>query len=272
MINLLYKDRSLEDKYLIYKLCTDTLFEAESKKENSDEFAFVFCDGRPDIEINKLEHFTCFKACHTYSKYKYPIYCMVANIDNFLNNHENLIKEWRINIIKIPPITSHKAFSDFCIKEMYFKLPISAENTFTISADSWPLKEGFEQFIIDNQLDMIGPALRHLPSLDVMTPNGWAQMLFKVPIGINGGWSFRKSSKMRLITTKFEKYKFKERFSPDIERVNEDLYYFYLGVGSGIIKCPTLQQCNEFGVDPLTNVLYNNKDNLPFGYHYIKYE
>lgn len=271
-IELLYKNRSVQDKYLIYKLYADIIYEKDISKPESDDFAFVFCDGRPDVEINKIEHFTCFKACYSYSKYKYPIYCFVANTDNFLNNDEWLINHYRINIIKIDPITSHKGFSDFCIKEIYFRLPVSAENTFLVSADSWPLKEGFEKFVIDNELDMIGPILKHLPALDVLTPQGWAPMIFNVPIGINGGWSFRKASKMRLISTKFERYKFKERFSPDFERVNEDLYYFYLGVGSGIIKCPTLEKCNQFGIDPLTNIVYDDKDKLPFGYHYIKYE
>lgn len=276
-MNLLYENRPIEDKILINKICLDSLIPNLPEKPENNEFAFVFCDGRPDMEINKPEHFACFKACKIHSEFNYPIFCFIANSNNFLNNDMELIKKLRINIIKINPITTHKAYSDFCIKELFFKLPNNIENILTVSADSWPLKSGFEKFIIENELDMIGPILGHVPALDVLTQYGWQPMhlLHSVPIGINGGWSYRKASKMRLISTKFSPYKVKERYSSDFERVNEDLYFFYLGVGSGILKCPTIQQCLKFGIDPLTNKEYNdfteNKKSF-FGYHYIKYE
>src|SRR5579864_2387194 len=252
-MKLLYNNRNDSDKSLIYHICTDLHWERLDldAKLITDEWAYVFVEGRPDIEINYLEHFSCFKACKLYAEYNTPIYCFVNNTKNFLNNNKWLIDKWKIHVIEIQPITTHKAFSDFCIHELYFKLPSNIKHVITVSADSWPLRSGFEQWILDNKYSIIGPALRHLPALDVKTTQGWQPMLFNVPIGINGGFSYRNASLMRLIPEKFKNYKFKERFSADFERVNEDLYYFYLAVGSGLAKCPTIEDCNYFGRDPL---------------------
>ena len=55
---------------------------------------------------------------------------------------------------------------------------------------------------------------------------------------------------MRKISNIFGKLDLIEKGNPDFKPPLEDLFYFYLGYGSGICKKPTLEQACFFSRDP----------------------
>ncbi len=267
-MNLLYNQKPIEDKFLIYHIGTP-IINAELDIENktkSDEFCGVFVEGR-NREVNCFEDFMTLKSFKLYSEYNYPIFVFLNNSKNFLNNNHWLINKWRINVIKIPEITNLQDFSRFCIQQLFFKIPNYIENVLTLQPDGLLLKSGWEKYIKDNNFDLIGAHWQHRTTLEVKTNNGWQRMLFNPVYGCNCGFSFRKAPKMRLISTKFNNYTLRQI---NDDNLSEDSYFSYLGFGSGLCKLPTLKECDQFSKDPITLDIYNDKNNLPFGGHYFK--
>lgn len=264
----LYENRSIEDKYLINLVCNNILREKLDidNKEKSNEFCGVFIEGR-NREINYLEDFAALKSFKLFSQFNYPIFLFINNDSNLLEGNHWLIDKWRINVIKIPEITNLQDFSKFCIKELYFKLPNWAENLLMLQPDGLLLKSGWEKYVKDNDFSLIGAHWQHYTSLQVKTDAGWQRMIFNPVYGCNCGLSFRKASKMRLISTKFDKYTLRQI---NDDNLSEDSYFSYLGFGSGLCKLPTLKECDQFSKDPITLEVYNDKSNLPFGGHYFK--
>lgn len=269
-MKLLYENRSIEDQYLIYRIANDIMSAKLDiiNKEKSDEFCAIYVEGR-NREINYLEDFMSLKSFKLYSKYNYPIFAFVYNDKNFLDDNAWLLNQWRINIIKIPEIKTLQDYSKFCIKDLYFKLPNWAEKCITLQPDALMLKNGWEEFINNNKFEFIGAHWQHLTKLEVKTDNGWQAMAFNPVYGVNGGASFRKASKMRLISTKFDNYILRQI---NDNNLSEDSFYSYLGFNWGICKYPTLKECDLFSKDPLTNEIYEDKKNLPFMGHYFKFK
>lgn len=275
-MELLYKDREKSEQDFIREICNWTLNqEILYKYQNPDNnWAFIFVEGRPEVEINKLEHLACFHSCKVFSQSSNtPVLCFVNNTDNFLNNDKELIYKYNIQIIKIDPITSNAAYSKFCIEKLYLNLiPENYEHLITVSADSWLLKNGVEDFILKNNWKFIGAPYKHLPSMEVLrtSKSNWESI--GVPVyGFNGGASYRNHSYLKWISATFKDLNLREKFSNPEKFPNEDLFYNVIITSVlGSYSIPTYKDALQFACDPLTVKIWNDKNNLPFIYHYIK--
>jgi hypothetical protein len=132
-MDLLYKNRSQEDQEFIKYVCNDILSNPYEDKSPSTLFAGVFIDGR-NREINCLEDYACFHSFSIFSEYSYPIYVFVHNVNNFLDNNQELIKKYNIQLFKIKELRSLEEYSSFCIRQLYNFLPQSIENIITLQS------------------------------------------------------------------------------------------------------------------------------------------
>lgn len=255
-----------DDQNLIIKICADILVIEIEEKPISNDFCFIFVEGR-NREINCFEDFAAFKSTKIYSQFNYPIFCFINNVDNLLNNDKDLIKKWNIHVISIRRLNNLDEYSDFCIKELYFILNKKYENIVTIQNDGFLVKENWEAFVLNNNFDYIGSHWQHIAGLNLLKnkPRKIQNQLdnFFTQIG-NGAFSYRKASKMRKISKKFSKYNLIERNAPNNKKPPEDLF-FSLGFMDGICKIPSLEYCCLWCKDPFTLDMYNRK--VSFGFH-----
>jgi len=271
---MLYKDRAEDDKNFIKKVCEDFLSAPAEIKKYDDSFAGIFVEGRDRGCC--LEDLACLHSFDLHSAYNYPIFCFLHNRNFFKDAlSEDEIKRKRIHIIEIPKIESLESYSKFCIEQLYFLLPNWVENVITIQPDAMFLKSGWEEYINNSEADWLSPHWMHLASIEVFgkfTGNRWAT-LNAPPTQIgNGGFSFRKVSLMKKISSSFwapDVFLQKERGRADNRIPMEDLFYCFWGFASGIMSPPTLKQCDEFAKDPLTPEIYFSR-NKPFGFHFFK--
>lgn len=283
-MELLYKNRDIETQDFIKEVCGYILSQPLEYQENSDDFCAVFVEGR-NREINTLEDLTSIYSFKKFSKYNYPVYCFVNNINNFYNDNpkksfeykvdlNKLLNQCRINVIKIPSLNSLEEYSKFCIEKLYFMLPSWAERVITLQPDAMLLKPGWEDFILENDFDWISPHWKHYARIQLGgrldDSKRWDDFNSNsVCIG-GGGFSFRKASKMRLISNSFNGLKLREYGRNDDRPPMEDLFFTFFGFNWKELKLPTLKQCDQFAIDPLTKERWNNKETLPFGFHYFK--
>lgn len=263
-MNFLYQNRSEGEKNFIKMVCLNILETPIINQIVDNKYGFIFCEGRPEVEINKLEHFAMFHSAKAFSGYNYPIFCFVNNANNFLNNDENLIKLFNIKVIKIKSLISLQEYSDFLIKELFFLLPKEIDNYLTIQADGMLLKSGWETWIESNQFDMIGAHWQHDTSLEIFQNNQYYPLNYPLINMCNMGFSFRKASKMRFLSEFGKNYQFRQRFDINLP---EDVYYSYLGFGSEVCKKLTPNQCDIFCKDPLNLERFNKKES--FGFHFF---
>lgn len=265
---LLYNDRPEEEQNFIKEVCNYILDKTIYIQESSNDFAGIFVEGR-NREINTLEDWAAIWSFNKFSLKNYPVFCFVNNKNNFLNNDLEYIKHNRINIIEIPPINSLEEYSKFCIEKLYYLLPAEIENVLTIQPDGMLLKSGWEDWITDNNFDLIGAHWRHTTGLSCKDGLGELSWVFKYPpiYGCNLGFSFRKASKMREISETFKRYPLRQWADNNCP---EDVFFSYFGFGTKICKLPTLKECDIWCKDPLTLDIWNDKENLPFGHHFIK--
>lgn len=265
---LLYSSRPQIEQGFIKNVCSHVLSQEIPKKEakNILNWGFVFVEGRPDVEINKLEHYACFHSCKIYSKGEYPIFCFVNNVNNFLNNNKDLIKKYNIKIIQIGTITSLEQYSKFMIQDLFYELPQEIEHIFTVSADSFLLKSGAEDWILNNDFSLIGGHWQHRTQLQVIDGEQKLSMPFPSVYGCNLGFSYRQPHKMRAISNNFSMLNLTQIGDTNCP---EDSFYSYLGFGSKICKLPTMNEMDIFSKDPLTLDIWNSL-NKPFGFHYFR--
>lgn len=263
----LFNHWKLKDQNVMIKICSDVLIADLEIKPVSNDFCFIFIEGR-NRKINYLQDFAAFRSTKIYSEYNYPIFCFVKNIKKFLNNRTDLIKKWNINIIQIDKLKNLDEYSNFCIKELYFILNKKYENIVTIQSDGFFIKNGWEKFILDNNFDYIGSHWQHIAGINILEnkPKKLQNKLdnFFTQVG-NGAFSYRKASKMRKISKTFSKYNLIERNAPNNKKPPEDLF-FSLGFMEGICKLPTLKNCCEWSKDPITLDMYEKK--ASFGFHH----
>ncbi len=276
-MKLLYQNKSDEDKKLIVEVCESILSQPLKELEYSNEFAFIFVDGRASVDFDTLEIHAMFHSCRSFSQKKYPIFCFVNNIDGLLYNKE-LIK-YDLTVIKILEINSLEDYSNFCIKELYFKLPENINNVVTIQADGFLLKSGWEDWINQNKLDWCSSHWKHyarieayIPELSLSRPEKleytWRTITKPTAIG-NGGFSFRRVNIMKDISNLFSRVKLREFGRSDDRYPMEDLFFTGFMNLFDNYEIPTLKQCDEFSKDPLTRKDWDNKT-YGFGYHFIK--
>ena len=260
MKKLLYSFRNLKDQNFIINVCKTILSLQIYEKPNDDSFCAIMVEGRLR-KLDTLEYLTSIWSFKTFSKFNYPVFVFCNTNIDCLGGDWTWIKENRIELIQIEPLNSLEEYTKFCIEKLYYLIPTHIDNIITIQPDGMLLKEGFEDWIINNEFDLIGSHWSHKTSL---TSNGYH---FPYPMvqGCNLGFSFRKAAKMREISNIFKEMKNLRQFGDT--NCPEDVFYSYLGYGSKICKLPTLKECDVWAKDPLTIDIWNDKKNLPFGFH-----
>lgn len=263
-MDILYKNRSVEDQNFIHYVCNDILSINHKDKTKNNLFAGIFVDGR-DRFINSLEDYTCFHSFHVFSEYSYPIFVFVANTENFLDNNYDLIKKYNIHIKKIEKLNSLEDYSNFYIKNLYFSLPEEIEHTITLQPDAMLIKSGYEEYLLNHNFIYVGAPWLHAPAMEIYHENIWKQFLNPVRIG-NGGFSYRKASFCRWASKNFGQEIFREKFAENNKKPQEDLFYSVIA-NNFPQYMPTIEQCLKFSIDPLDKIDYNDK--LSFGFHYF---
>jgi hypothetical protein len=263
-MELLYKNRNPEDKKFIELVCNSILVQNILLQPYSDDFAFIFIEGR-NREINCMEDWAALKSTKVFSSKNYPIFCFVNNPKNFLNGRENLINNWRINLIKIDSLNSLNEYSEFCIKKLYFMLPDNIENVVTISPDSMLIKNGWEDKV--KNYDYIGAPWLHAPSIEIYDKNEWRQFTNPIRVG-NGGGSFRKASFCRYASMSFSDLKLRER-GTESKYPTEDLYFSSI-IKYLVGKIPSPEEAQRIVIDPMDYEDFINKSSYMF--HYFSYK
>lgn len=263
----LYRHRKEEDLKFISRVCNDILRVPYPDKIKSDDFAGIYLEGRNrSCCVEDLAAITSFKL---HSKANYPVFCFLNNENFFEGSNPDWVSDARINIIKIPEM-SHEEYSNFAIDELFFKIPNNIEKVLTLHADGFLIKSGWEQYVNESGADWLSPHWRHYASCQHDANGGWGSFYgFRpTPVG-NGGFSFRKASKIRRVTENFSHLTTREAGRDDSRRPSEDLFFCYYGFNSRIMSAPSLSQCDLFAKDPLTPELYDGPDR-PFGFHFFK--
>jgi hypothetical protein len=263
-MDILYKNRSIEDQDFIRYVCNDILSIKYKNKTKSNLFAGIFVDGR-DRYINTLEDYTCFHSFYTFSEYSYPIYAFVHNIDNFLDNNFELIEKYNIHIQKIDVLNSLEDYSNFYIKKVYFEILDEIEHTITLQPDAMLIKSGYEEYLLKHNFIYVGAPWLHSPAMEIYHENTWKQFLKPVRIG-NGGFSYRKASFCKWASKNFGNENFREKFADNNKKPQEDLFYSVIA-NHFPENMPNIEQCLKFSIDPLDKIDYNNKTS--FGFHYF---
>tara|TARA_R110000796_G_C14542868_1_gene433094 strand:- start:1173 stop:2048 length:876 start_codon:yes stop_codon:yes gene_type:complete len=270
---LLYKDRSYRDREFIREVCTSILSQPFKSKKHDDTFCGIFIDGRKR-HINTLEDHASLLSFKTFSEANYPLFCFVFDDTDFLGGAtKEDLERLRITIIKIPEITSLEAYTEFCLHDLYPQIPDHIEWCLTLQPDGALLRNGWETFIKDNDLDWCGPHWRHLANIGIFTPSidlKSLEIISPFPstqIG-NGGFSCRRLNKMRQICEILKTIKCIEIGRADFRPPMEDCQICCLGFGSGIMKKPTLKQADLFACDPLTPEIFKSETS-PFGFHFF---
>ena len=261
-MNFISKNRSQEDFELLAKICYDTLVQDIDGKQHSDDFCGIYVEGR-DREINHVEDLAAAHSFKIFSEYNYPYFIFSPNSNNLLSNNPRY-KNTRIEHIKIPVQDSHDKYSRFMIKDIWEYLPKQFENLLFFQADGFLIKNGWEEFVLNNNLKYAGSAWCHTPSIDIYQNNEWRNLNFpKVQCG-NGGFSFRSRNSCEKISSIYSKFTLRETGSEGT-RVPEDLFYSHLinGTEGGVAD---LRQCMKFSLDPISLSEYNDK--LSYGFHY----
>jgi hypothetical protein len=277
----LYKDKPKQDFELVQEVCHFMLNQrVDETKPLNNEWGAIYVEGR-DRQIRDVESFCAVKSFKLFSKYNAPVYLFLHNDKNLLFKEYGLLDRWNIKVIKIPLLDSLEKYSEFCIKELYYLLPKNLKHVITIQPDAMLLKEGFEDYAINSGCDWLSPHWKHYAAIEAYRPKnnilglpeGWGDMCRPTAIG-NGGFSYRKVESLLQITDFWRNVnpnvKLRERGRNDDRPPMEDLYFTsFLSVMPGF-KMPTLKQCDEFAVDPLTLDIWKNKQNWPLGFHYVK--
>lgn len=267
-MNYFLNNKPFEDRLVMHRICSETLLTQNLKKESSDNFAAVFVEGR-DRFVNSIEELAAIWSFKVFSKFNYPVYLLVNNDTNILGGDQEFLNCLRIKVIKIPELNSLDAYSDFCIKNLYTKyLPPEIDNLLHIQSDGFLMKDGWEEFVLDNGFDYIGAHFRHFPAIKTIDDLGKPLFTeFKGRQIGNGGFSFRKLSKMKLISEKYSNYKMIERGTEN-KLPPEDVFFSFFGFNDSTLKLPSLKDCDVFCQDPLTLSAFINKGS--YGFHCAK--
>ena len=266
----LHSTRSAEDQDVIIKVCSSILFKSvEENKPKNNEWVAIYIDGR-NREINDVESVCAIKSFKIHSKYDAPVYCFINNDKDFFGYTYDLMEKWNLRVIRIPEINSLEEYSKFWIKDIFDYLPPELEHIITLQPDAMLLKSGFEDFILNSGRDWLSPHWKHYARIEANLHGKWDSGYNLKPTCIgNGGFSYRKVSKIKQISSLFKDYVFREYGRNDDRAPMEDLFFTFLGTNAGW-NMPTLRQCDEFAVDPLTLDIWNDKVNLPYGFHYFR--
>ena len=262
-MKFLFENRPIEDKIVLGKICFDILSQPIEDKQFSQEYCGIWIDGR-NRTLNSIEDLASIKSFYLYSARKYPMLVFCYNTDKFLEGLD--ISNLPIQIVKIDEINTHKGYSDFCKKELPFKIPIEYEKLLFLQTDSFLIKNGWEDYLNSIDVDYLGSPWLHTPMINIKDETGWNMIPRPIQVG-NGAISFRRLSRMRQISELFSKHELREHGTLDKEPA-EDLFYAFFIQFYG--KLATVEEASRFCADPLTLEIYNNKS--VFGGHFPVYK
>lgn len=274
-MKLLYNNRSNSDQEFIKYVCNNILASFKLSdiygKSTDDTFCGIYIEGR-NREINCLEDIASLASFKAFSKYNYPIFCFIHNDNNFFNKTgdllNNLLKSWRIKIIKIPAINSLDEYTNFCVKELYHLIPKNIQYAVTLQPDAMLLKSSWEDEVLKNNWVYIGSPWQHAPAIEYLDiDEKWKDFLGPVRIG-NGGFSVRNIDFCRAASTYYGKMRLREKHT-ESKIPPEDLFYSVLAKYL-TINNPRIEQADNFCCDPLTPEKY--KSGKYFGFHYFSNE
>lgn len=268
-----HKNRSFDDSVVLSKICFDTLAIDYIEKPKSNDFCAIFLEGR-FRDINTYEDYACLHSFKVFSEKNYPIFAFinedVIRANRFLD--KETIEKWNIMVIKISEVSSRREYAMFNYIYNPFNKIDGIDKCLTLHPDGFLIKGGWEDYVVGNDFDFIGANWLHKPRIrSTNTVYDNALSIYNPIYGCNGGFSFRKASKMNEIIKQFSCWGFdtlyengrEDKFPPP-----EDLFFNFLGWNSGLIKPPTVKQCLEFSLDPITLDEYNDKSS--FGFHFPK--
>ncbi|MBC8395263.1 MAG: hypothetical protein H8E05_01080 [Bacteroidetes bacterium] len=271
-------------------LCSldDTLKESSKlpmPTEYSDEFLGVYVFGGHK-EFKLEDHEAAFASFRKYSEKFYPLYFFYADWEcRGLNDgfNEIVLRYGPMKVIEINPITDITDYSKFMIWDLWKHIPEENEKILTFQNDGYLVNSGWEPFINEHDPDYIGSYYTDY------TPEGWKDILYIKDVEkynvnqppdflMNGGFSFRKRSKMIQISNLISKDDIdygkiesdaldqynKSRTSLELytpPRLNEDMAFCYLGFGKNIFKPVPEKVANKF-----SSCSYN-VDIDSFGFH-----
>jgi len=260
-------DKLPEDSLILRKICLDTLCLNLKEKSQSNLFCGIYIEGR-NREINSAEDEAAFRSFKIFSQHNYPYFILSPNGENIFNNNKEY-KNSRIHHIKIPELNSHDLYSQFMIKNIWGYIPEEFYKILFFHPDGFLIKEGWEDFVLRNEIDYIGSAWCHTPRIETFHEGTWKLINLPAIQCGNGGFSFRNRTACEEVSKRFSNFPMREYGRTDNRPPPEDLFYSHLinGTIKGSKVAP-LQQCMKFSLDPITLEEYNKK--VSFGFHHPK--
>ena len=256
------KWKEIRDK-VIKPLVSQDIF----SKTVSDEFAGMYVHGG-EKEFKFEEHYAPFLSFRGYSKFRYPIYLFYADDANEDNEAVMRIKEEfsPVIIIPIPRLADHGEYSKFMIRQAFHE--VEQEKIITFQDDGFFRKSGWEEFVNQYDFDYVGAPW---PFLVNQQGSGYDQVCYdpekygipkdvRVTVG-NGGFSYRKKSKMIEVASKVADQDCNWKY--DGNQLPEDTFFSYFGFGMNIFKHVPDDIASRFSREPY----HENVDS--FGFHRV---
>jgi hypothetical protein len=282
-MELLFKNREIADQEFITLICNDILSKKLEDKPFSQDYCAIFVDGRPR-KIKFLEDLACLTSFKVFSKFNYPILMFINGDIGFedsdlqkigIKNKEELIKKYRIEVIKIPELNSHDLYSKFCIEQLPFLIPNEFENLLFLTPDGFLINQYvdgkcWETYLEEIRTDYIGSAWGHKPNIQIKYNNIWMEFTEPVQVG-NNGFAFQKRSMMQFISQTYRDKELREMGTKDKYPPSDLLYSVFTNMYG---RLATVEQANHFSIDPLHYEDYqkikNNQASF-YGFHFPKF-
>jgi len=253
-------------------------------KEKSNEFVGIFLHGG-EKPVNYQQIYLPFASFIKNSKYKYPILWFYGGeindeVNKILNKFDN------VQLVPIKSITNSQDLNDFYLYQLPKLIPEEFENILYFQDDGFLIKSGWEQFVLDNDIDYAGapwydyinyPLLIH--EFYIREENLKRAKFPFCQYG-NGGFSFRKRSKlMRLIAClpNPDKLHYYEKKLRQIESykftmgVTEDWLTSHIGINRQIFKELDIATARDFAqeltIEWIGKKIKSPDDIKSFGFH-----
>lgn len=246
----------------------DILKEEYIPKAKSNEFSSLFVHSGCPFTLK--ENLFTFHAFRRFSDKNYPIYLFITGedkgeLDLLLERIDN------IHVAIIPKLKNAFEYNNWMLYSLYSLLPENVENLLTMQNDGSLIKSGWEEYCIN--FDYLGSNWdKSVNLLQNYYPN-----INRTYIG-NGGFSFRKASKIKEVLKAIKKAGGKNFIHG--QTIDDEVAYFgndfaedavlsVLGFGLGIFNPVTVEQARKFSHEPIEFSLYMDKNNTerPMGFH-----
>lgn len=268
-LNSCHSNRAIQDQSVLGKICFDSIciYYNSSPKKRSNEFCFVFVDGR-DREINSYEDFGAFLSLDPNSEYIYKKYAFVRNPDNFLFNDSKLINDLNIEVRRIETLSSLEEYSRFCCEKLYHMLPEQSKHVVTFQPDGFLMKKGWENFYSSVGSPYLSAHWRHNASIAKRISGGTTLWNGKTTNVGNGAFSCRDAEVMRKISKDYYSGGLFEVGREDFRIPMEDLFFSFFSFCVLGYTPPSLESCDLWAQDPLELDDFIKKKS--YGFHYPK--